>query len=113
MFISLPQANTAGQTKKAVTFAIVNIGYAAGNLIGPQTFRAKQAPQYTGGVVAMMVCFCASILIALTYLGVSVVQNRSRDRAYGKPERVQEGTGEGLVGDLTDKEQKESFRYTH
>lgn len=84
-----------------------------GNLIGPQTFRAEQAPEYTGGVVAMMVCFCVGIILALTYLAVSVVQNRSRDRKYGKPERVQEGTGEGLVGDFTDKEQKESFRYMH
>ncbi|KAL6855502.1 hypothetical protein ACO1O0_006651 [Amphichorda felina] len=113
VFISLPQANTAGQTKKAVTFAIVNIGYAAGNLIGPQTFRAEQAPQYTGGVVAMLCCYCASILLALAYLGVTLVQNRRRDRLYGRPEDVREGTGEGLVGDRTDKEQKESFRYVY
>ncbi|SPO01042.1 related to allantoate permease [Cephalotrichum gorgonifer] len=113
VFISLPQANTAGQTKKAVVFAIVNIGYAAGNMIGPQMFKASQAPQYTGGVISMMSCFCISILLALAYLGVSVVQNRRRDRLYGKPEQVQEGTGEGLVGDLSDRDQKESFRYTH
>ena len=92
---------------------MVNIGYALGNFLGPQCFREEQAPQYTGGVIAMMVCFCAGILLALTYLTIAVMQNRSRDRAYGKPERVQEGSGEGLVGDLTDNEQKESFRYTH
>lgn len=108
----MPQANTAGRTKKAVTFAIVNIGYAAGNLIGPQTFREDQAPQYTGGVIAMMCCFCASILLSFTYLAVSAFENRRRDRIYGKPEAVQEGTGEGL-GDATDKQQKESFRYMH
>lgn len=112
VFISLPQANTAGQTKKAVTFAIVNIGYSVGNLIGPQTFRANQAPQYTGGVIAMMCCYCACILLALTYLAVATLENRRRDRAFGKPEGVREGTGEGLI-DLTDREQKESFRYTH
>ncbi|KAH8749465.1 major facilitator superfamily domain-containing protein [Hyaloscypha finlandica] len=36
--ISLAQANTAGHTKKTVVFAILYIGYAVGNLIGPQTF---------------------------------------------------------------------------
>lgn len=41
--ISLAQANTAGHTKKTVVFAILYIGYAVGNLIGPQTFRASQA----------------------------------------------------------------------
>ncbi|CAH0004485.1 unnamed protein product [Clonostachys byssicola] len=112
VFISLPQANTGGRTKKAVVFAIVNIGYAAGNLIGPQTFRANQAPQYTGGVIAMLSCFCAAILIALTYLAVCMFENRRRDRLYGKPEHVQEGSGEGF-GDITDGKQKESFRYTH
>ncbi|KAJ3545491.1 hypothetical protein NM208_g2480 [Fusarium decemcellulare] len=112
VFISLPQANTAGQTKKAVTFAIVNIGYAAGNLIGPQTFRPEQAPQYTGGVIAMMCCYCVSILLALTYLAVAVMQNRRRDRRYGKPQEVREGTADGL-DDRTDNEQKECFRYMH
>lgn len=60
----------------------------------------------------MMCCYCACILLALSYLGVAIVQNRKRDRRYGKPENVREGTGDGL-GDATDKEQKESFRYTH
>lgn len=60
----------------------------------------------------MMCCYCASILLALTYLGVSTMENRKRDRLYGKPEHIREGSGEGLL-DLTDKEQKESFRYMH
>jgi hypothetical protein len=60
----------------------------------------------------MMCCFCVCILLAFTYLAVSVFENRRRDRTYGKPEAVREGTGEGL-GDLTDKQQKESFRYMH
>ncbi|OAL65527.1 hypothetical protein A7C99_2624 [Trichophyton rubrum] len=37
--ISLAQANTAGHTKKNVQYSILYIGYAVGNLIGPQTFR--------------------------------------------------------------------------
>lgn len=112
VFLSLPQANTAGRTKKSVVFAMVSIGYAAGNLIGPQTFRDDQAPRYTGGVIAMMTCFCAAAVLSLVYLAVCVVENKSRDRRYGKPEHVQGGTGEGF-GDATDWEQKEVFRYTH
>ena len=30
---------------------------------GPQTFLAKQAPTYTGGVVAMLVCYCVAICV--------------------------------------------------
>ncbi|KAH6890644.1 major facilitator superfamily domain-containing protein [Thelonectria olida] len=110
--VSLPQANTAGQTKKAVTFALVTIGYSVGNLIGPQTFRANQAPKYTGGVVAMLCCYCVCMLFCGLYLVVTVWENRRRNRLYGKPEQVQVGTVEGL-GDLTDKQQEQDFRYTH
>src|SRR5438034_9358671 len=75
--ISLAQANTAGHTKKNVQYSILYIGYAlgmsiwpqetcamsglnptlirwqTGNLIGPQTFRESQAPEYTGGFTVM------------------------------------------------------------
>lgn len=91
---------------------MVNIGYATGNLLGPQTFRAEQAPAYTGGVIAMLSCFCTAILIALMYFVVCVFENRRRDRLFGKPEVIRDGSGEGF-GDRTDREQKESFRYTH
>lgn len=91
---------------------MVNIGYATGNLLGPQTFRANQAPAYTGGVIAMLSCFCAAILIALTYFVVCVFENRRRDRIFGKPELIRDGSGEGFE-DRSDKDQQESFRYTH
>lgn len=35
-FVSLPQANIAGYTKKTITYCLLNIGYSVGNLIGPQ-----------------------------------------------------------------------------
>ncbi|KAI1336860.1 major facilitator superfamily domain-containing protein [Xylariaceae sp. FL0016] len=108
--ISLPQANTAGNTKKSISYSLVTIGYAAGNLIGPQTFRADQAPKYTSGVVAMICCYCASMVLMLLYWLVASTQNKRRDRRYGKPQEVHEGTADGFV-DLTDRQQ-ENFRYT-
>ncbi|KAH9888205.1 major facilitator superfamily domain-containing protein [Xylariomycetidae sp. FL2044] len=108
--ISLPQANTAGQTKKGIAYSLVTIGYAAGNLIGPQTFRADEAPKYTSGVVAMLVCYCASMAVLMAYFFVCTWENKRRDRKYGKPEAVREGTAEGFV-DVTDRQQ-EAFRYT-
>lgn len=60
----------------------------------------------------MLCCFSASIIIALTYLAVCKWENARRDRRYGKPLDVDEGSGEGF-GDVTDWQQKESFRYTH
>jgi ACS family allantoate permease-like MFS transporter len=39
---------------------------------GPQTFQASQAPAYTGGVVAMLVCYCVAILVSLVHCPTSV-----------------------------------------
>lgn len=108
--ISLPQANTAGQTKKSVAFSLVTIGYAAGNLIGPQTFISNDAPKYTRGVIAMLVSYCASMaLLVLYYINV-YVENKRRDKKYGKPEELRDVV-EGFA-DITDKKQ-DGFRYTY
>ncbi|KAK9413001.1 putative Major facilitator superfamily (MFS) profile domain-containing protein [Seiridium unicorne] len=108
--ISLPQANVAGHTKKSIAYSLVTIGYAAGNLIGPQTFRSDQAPKYTSGVVTMLVCYCISMVILFAYWAVATFENKRRDRKYGKPTAVHTGTVEGFV-DITDRKQKD-FRYT-
>lgn len=90
-------------------FAILYIGYAVGNLIGPQTFRANQAPAYTGGVVAMIVCYCVCIGLICAYWALCVFNNR---RAKEQDDHVEtdEGAIEFLL-DQTDFEQK-GFRYT-
>ncbi|EKG13966.1 Major facilitator superfamily [Macrophomina phaseolina MS6] len=107
--IGLAQANTAGNTKKTVVFAILYIGYAVGNLIGPQTFRANQAPEYTGGVVAMIVCYCVCIGLICAYWGVCVYQNKRSGATEARVETNEEAIE--LLMDLTDFEQK-GFKYT-
>ncbi|KAL4967001.1 allantoate permease [Aspergillus stella-maris] len=113
--ISLPQANTAGNTKKVVTYGILLLGYGAGNLIGPQTFRAEQAPAYTGGTIAMLVCYCTAILLMGFYFLVATFENRQKDKKYGKPLSIDQSDVNALVEvyqDLSDKKQPD-FRYTH
>lgn len=89
---------------------MVTVGYAAGNLIGPQTFRSNEAPKYTTSVISMIVSYCVCMLILMVYWLLGVWDNKRKDRKYGKPEEVQEGTAEGFA-DMTDKKQ-ENFRYT-
>lgn len=107
--IGLGQANTAGHTKKTVTFAILYIGYAVGNLIGPQTFRASQAPAYTGGVVAMIVCYCVCIGLISLYWAFCVFKNKKRGGVYSYARNNEEAIQELL--DETDFQQ-ERFLYT-
>ncbi|KAF2679373.1 MFS general substrate transporter [Lentithecium fluviatile CBS 122367] len=107
--IGLAQANTAGNTKKTVVFAILYIGYAVGNLIGPQTFRADQAPAYTGGVVAMIVCYCVCIGLICLYWALCVWKNK-RIAADGE----QRGSVAEIMDDLKDQTdfEQDGFKYT-
>ena len=107
--ISLAQANTAGNTKKNVSFAILYIGYAVGNLIGPQTFRASQAPAYTGGVIAMLCCYCACIGLICLYWLVCLRMNRRVSDVHGSVEPVE--AVEENFQDTTDQKQY-NFKYT-
>lgn len=102
--VSIYQANVAGHTKKLTLFAWFYVAWAIGNIIGPQTFRADQAPAYTGGTIAMIVCYVFAIIIILIYGMVCVKSNR------GRAEEIADGSGQDWL-DLTDKENK-GFKYT-
>ena len=39
-------SNTAGYTKRVASNAVIQIGFSVANIIGPQTFQAKDAPGY-------------------------------------------------------------------
>ncbi|KAL1862869.1 hypothetical protein VTK73DRAFT_6597 [Phialemonium thermophilum] len=102
--LSMYQANTAGHTKKVTVSYVMYLAYAVGNIIGPQTFIASQAPQYTGGITAMLVSYCVCICLALV-LGFSYWQDN-------KKRQVLAGEAEGTEFlDMTDKENK-AFVYT-
>lgn len=58
----------------------------------------------------MLICYCVSILLLLVYFAVVAVENKRRDKRYGKPAEVDDVV-EGFA-DVTDKNQ-EDFRYTH
>lgn len=50
---TLVPSNIAGRTKKSVASTVLFIAYCAGNSIGAQVFRAKDAPTY---IPAIVVC---------------------------------------------------------
>lgn len=58
----------------------------------------------------MLTSYVVSMVLMLAYWFVAVLENKRRDKKYGKSEAVHEGTVDGFV-DITDKKQKD-FRYT-
>jgi MFS transporter, ACS family, allantoate permease len=103
--VSIYQANVAGHTKKLTLFAWFYISWAIGNIIGPQTFRADQAPAYTGGTVAMIVCYAFAIVVILVYGFLCMRDNKAR------MEETEGEMGDRDWLDLTDKENC-LFKYT-
>lgn len=104
--VSVYQANIAGHTKKVTLYAWFYVSWAVGNIVGPQTFRADQAPAYTGGTVAMIVCYVIAMICVLAYGALCSLENRRREQS-GETEVAAEQ--DWL--DLTDKENK-GFKYT-
>ncbi|KAJ5546794.1 hypothetical protein N7494_004379 [Penicillium frequentans] len=104
--VSVYQANIAGHTKKITLYAWFYIAWATGNIIGPQTFRADQAPEYTGGTVAMIVCYIVAMFAITAYGLVCHFSNKKRaDAIEGRMAADHDWL------DMTDKENV-GFKYT-
>ncbi|KAL8706571.1 MAG: hypothetical protein Q9201_000384 [Fulgogasparrea decipioides] len=107
-------ANVAGQTKRVISVALVSGSFSVGNIIGPQTFQAKDAPDYIPAKITVLATQAAAALIALVLFLYYVMANRSKVA----PSEVTESVGVGGYGeerlweDRTDK-QNPTFRYVY
>ncbi|KAH0155199.1 putative MFS allantoate transporter, partial [Aureobasidium melanogenum] len=107
--LSLISTNVAGWTKKTTVAALYLIGYCAGNIIGPQTFRPKDAPRYVPAEIVIIVCWALCILDILFIYWYCKRQNKKRAAIRASPSYVKLENQEWL--DLTDRENPE-FVYT-
>jgi hypothetical protein len=95
----------AGYTKKQLTGAILFTGYCVGNIIGPQTFKASEAPRYHSAYIAMLVGYVVK-LGAITVLYVYMyMANKKRDRE----QQVSGDGGEALATDRDAKVRREGI----
>lgn len=98
-------SNVTGHTKKVTVNAILLIGYCVGNLIGPQTFVATEAPDYRSATVTIVACGALSVVLLVVLWAVYYNANKARDA------RAVDGEYENVeFADLTDK-QNPLFRY--
>ncbi|KAF7158138.1 hypothetical protein CNMCM5623_002804 [Aspergillus felis] len=57
--------NTAGDTKRKCTSAVVLVGMCAGNVIGPQLYSTSQAPLYRPGLISNLIIMTNLYLVYL------------------------------------------------
>ncbi|KAL7781774.1 major facilitator superfamily domain-containing protein [Trichoderma afarasin] len=108
MVLSLVASNFAGMSRKTAVSAGIFLAYSAGNLVAPQLFIDSEAPLYPTGFRGMIASFVTLIVLAFILMTYLILQNKRRDKKYGKvdPNAIQEDD----FLDLTDKE-LHYFRY--
>lgn len=109
---SWASANVAGSTKKiGVTSFYISIGFAVGNIVGPQSYRVADAPMFMPAKVSMLATQAASFGLCLVIAAIYYFRNKARDAKYA-PESKLEALAEDVWADMTDFENKH-FRYAY
>ncbi|KAI0749976.1 major facilitator superfamily domain-containing protein [Daedaleopsis nitida] len=111
--------NIAGRTKQVVASSLVFIAWAVGNAVGPQVFRANDAPRYVKAFIAHMVVYALQVAVLFLLSLYLMRQNVLKRRAAALRESAASGedADEHLghtraFDDLTDQENPD-FRYTY
>ncbi|KAI8942095.1 hypothetical protein NX059_000191 [Plenodomus lindquistii] len=83
LLMSLVGSNYKGVTKKMTMTALLFIAYCAGNIAGPQFFRAKDAPHYNMAFRAILVCYSLVVGLAVVLRFYLQMMNRKRESEEG------------------------------
>ena len=104
-------SNVAGHTKRVISVALISGSFSVGNIIGPQTFEAKDAPQYIPAKITVLATQSAGALMAVVLFAYYVWANKRKEVSPMDP--LVDGHGEeALWEDRTDKKNK-TFRYVY
>jgi len=105
-------ANTSGHSKKLTMNAVFFISYCCGNIIGPQLFRASDAPDYAHGYIGLLACIVVAILAILAYGFVCARENAKKDAEQAANFVSSVQVEVEAFSDKTEKE-KPGFRYVY
>ncbi|KAK7756936.1 Allantoate permease [Diatrype stigma] len=108
--LGLQSSNVAGSTKKVTVACVGTIAYTVGNIISPQTFQPRDAPQYLPAKISICIIYVLVTIDLFIIRWVLDRRNKLRDQekaALGDAHKPEENH-EFL--DLTDLENRE-FRY--
>jgi predicted MFS family arabinose efflux permease len=81
LLYSWNSANTAGHSKKLARNALTMIAFSIGSLIGPQLFRAHEAPEYRSAKITLLILAIVTVPLAGLVGLISKWENEKRDKA--------------------------------
>ncbi|KAL7005752.1 hypothetical protein EMMF5_004667 [Cystobasidiomycetes sp. EMM_F5] len=79
MLLSIVSNNTQGQTKRVFTNGAIFVAFCLGNIAGPQTFFARDAPNYRTGLYCVLANCAAAAVTAAVLLWIMRGENKRRD----------------------------------
>lgn len=100
LVFALVGVNVQGYTKKVTTNALVAIAFSLANIIGPQTFQGKDAPDYIPAKITLLSVGGATIVVSIGLRVLYGQRNRKREGNLAAAGAV--NTGEPVM-DLTDR----------
>ncbi|TKX26500.1 MFS transporter-like protein 18 [Elsinoe australis] len=103
--------NVSGQTKRSIGFTVLNAAFALGNIIGPQTFQARDAPTYVPARLSMFIMQCIIVAVSICLVLYYRRQNKIRD-ARGTATDSSKLSYEEAFQEETDK-RRPNFRYAY
>lgn len=83
LIFALVGANVQGYTKKVTTNALVAIAFSIANIIGPQTFQGKDAPDYIPAKITLLSVGGATIVVSIGLRVLYGQRNRKRQGNLG------------------------------
>lgn len=104
--------SVSGTTKRIVFNAWLQVGYSVGNLIGPQTYRAKDAPNYVPAKITLVAMFGFASLCLIAIGSTHYLWNKQNGTLDDSPEGAKVIEDHEDLTDLTDK-QRSNFRYPY
>ncbi|WWC72941.1 uncharacterized protein I206_106905 [Kwoniella pini CBS 10737] len=81
---SLISSNTAGRTKRSVISSMCFIAYCTGNIAGSQVMKAKDAPHYIPGTIAIAACMGGEFITIVCWRLYLGWVNRRKTRAIAE-----------------------------
>jgi uncharacterized membrane protein YeaQ/YmgE (transglycosylase-associated protein family) len=106
-------SNIAGHTKRAWVTSLYAVSFSVGNIVGPQTFQHRDAPEYRPAKIAVLVTQTSSVFVVAALYLYYRWENKRRDAAMPDTEAgCEPSTGVEDWAGLTDKENR-SFRYVY
>ncbi len=103
-------SNIAGSTKRVVSMALISGAFSVGNIVGPQTFQAKDAPQYIPAKIIVLATQSAGAVVAIVLFAYYRYANGQKERKEGVVNEI--STEKSQWDNLTDKENVK-FRYVY